>query len=370
MKIVIDKKELIDALVIGGSFSCRNKLLPILDCVKFKVKQDGIRIISSDNENAISKKCGIIESDFESEFCISYKNLLSYVKLVSDSVVELVINDNMTSVDIRHNKGSLSIPIQEAREFPATQQVDNVSEVRIDSNLLHNWLMDAKDFTGNDELRPQMNGIYLYHKDGELGCVSTDSHALYFNHTNDDQNIDFEFILNKNILTSVFSVCKSVESVLFKIGEKNVTIIGDGVTIIARNIEGRYPNFKAIIPTNNDFTFVVNKKELKESVLRCLVGADQASMLLKMDFNGNKLSIVAENFDYNAKSVEELEVVGKESILIGFKATFLTKVIETIATDDILVKLKSPSNVGVFHECRDGKQYSNKLALLMPMMLR
>ena len=104
MKVTVVKKDFLNALLIGGSFAGRAKALPILDCVKIKFKRDCINIISSDSENAISKRADFHTSDFEGDICVSYKSLIQYVKLLTGEFIEFVISDDLK----RHETTCLS----------------------------------------------------------------------------------------------------------------------------------------------------------------------------------------------------------------------------------------------------------------------
>lgn len=83
MKITLDKKEFVKALQVGGSFAGKSKIMPILDCVKIRVGLDKLTIVSTDSENAISKRLNGITSDEEGTFCVNMNDLMSYIKLIN-----------------------------------------------------------------------------------------------------------------------------------------------------------------------------------------------------------------------------------------------------------------------------------------------
>lgn len=368
MKVVINKKTFIEALTIGGNYAGASKTLPILDCVKIKVKNNGMNIISSDMENAISKKCDIVSTDFEGDFCVGYKSLMQYIKFVSGDNFELVLNENMSMLNITHNKGSLELPLHNADEFPMMKMGDIIAEVSIESSLIHNWLIDAQDFVSEDMLRPHMGCVYLYRANGELGCVGSDGHKLFYDHIQEDGE-NFEYLISKKAIKAICNAAKTNDSLLFKISSSNVTILGDGITVISRRLESRYPNHKSVIPVENKIEVVVNKSELIESVNRCSIGASQVNSLIKMDIDGMNMKLSAEDIDFSVKAKEEIMVSSNGNICIGFKATYLLDILETITTDDILIEMNDSSRAALFREFKDGKISSEKICLLMPMML-
>lgn len=366
--VVINKKTFIEALTIGGNYAGASKTLPILDCVKIKVKNNGMNIISSDNENAISKRCEIVSTDFEGDFCVGYKSLMQYVKLVSGDNVELALNDDMNMLNITHKKGSLELPLYNTEEFPMMKMGEIVAEVNIDSATIHNWLIDAQNFVTDDMLRPQMGCVYLYRRDGELGCVGTDGHKLFYDHIEDDGD-KFEYLISKKAVKAICNAAKTNDSLTFKISSSNVTVLGDGVTVISRHLKARYPNHKAVIPRENKIEVVANKKEMIESVNRCVIGASQATSLIKLELDGMNMKLSAEDIDFSVKAKEEIMVSANGNITIGFKATYLLEILNSIITDDVLIKMNDATRPALFHECNEGKISSEKICLLMPMVI-
>lgn len=366
--VVINKKKFTDSLNIGGSYAGVSKTMPILDCVKIKVKGNGINIISSDTENAISKRCDIVSADFEGDFCVGYKSLMQYVKLISGDNIELILNDDMSVLNITHKKGSLQLPLYNSEEFPMIKMGEILTEVVIDSVLIHNWLIDAQNFVGDDMLRPQMGCVYLYRRDGELGCVGTDGHKMFYDHIHNDGD-SFEYLISRKAVKSICNAAKSNDYLTFKISNSNVTVLGDGVTVISRHLEAKYPNHKSVIPRENNIEVFINKKEIIESVNRCMIGASQASSLVKIEIDGMIMNLSAEDIDFSMKAKEEIAVSSTGKITIGFKATYLLDVLNSLNTDDILIEMNDGTRPALFHECIEGKISSEKICLLMPMMI-
>lgn len=368
MKVEIEKKKFIEALNIGGTFAGNSKALPILDCVKIKVKNAGMNIISSDNENAISKKCEIVSSDFEGDFCVGYKPLMQYVKLVSGDLVEIVLSDDMKMVSIKHKKGSLDLPLMNADEFPLLSVGEVKTEVSIDSALVNNWILDAQRFVDDDMLHPQMEYVYLYRRDGELGCVGSDGHKMFYDHVTDDGE-SFEYLISRKSVKSICSAAKTSDTVTFRIGESNVAVVGDGITVISRCINSRYPNHKSVIPKDNSIEVVVNRKDLIESVERCSVGASNLNCLIKMIIDGMNMTLCGEDIDFSVSAKEELMVSSNGNISIGLKATYLLDILNIISTTDVAICMKDHTRAALFREYKDGHIFSEKICLLMPMML-
>ena len=364
MNITLNKTDFLKALQVGGIFAGSNKLLPILDCVKIKVSGDKLTIVSSDKENAISKRINGIIADGDGTFCVNARDLMSYIKLIPSDTFEFTINEN--TAEIKHEKGNFSLPVESVDDFPTINPDEESKEAVIDARLLNNWIVDGRTFVASDTLRPIMEGLYIYCSNGELGCCSSDGHALFTDHISVDGVQDFNFVLNKNSFRPVCDAIANVDEVKIKIGEKNVVFIADGVSVIARQIEGRYPSFNSIISNENNIIARIDKKQMIDSILRCAVSENKASNLVKLLFISNTLNIESEDTDYNKKSIEKIDCeINAEMNCIGFKSTLLIRILNAISTPNVVINMKDPTKAAILKE----EVNNNKIFLLMPCLV-
>lgn len=364
MKITLDKKEFVKALQVGGSFAGKSKVMPILDCVKIKVGLDKMTIVSTDSENAISKRLNGITSDEEGTFCVNMNDLVSYIKLISEDTFEIT-TDGKTA-EVKHAKGTFTLPIFSDEEFPAIKPDEDSIEMSINAALLNNWIVDGKNFVADDDFRPIMNGLYVYCIENELGCCASDGHALFTDNIKVENVPKFSFMLNKNAFKSVCDAIQSVEEVKVKVCTRNIIFVADGVSVIVRQIDGRFPSFKSILPKDNNIEVKVDRKEILNAITRSSVGASKSSMLTRMKVDGFNLEISSEDLDFNKEAREYLTVEANGNIVIGFKASLLIQILNSISTDNVIITMKDPTRAAIFKE--DDTE-SEKIYLLMPMLI-
>lgn len=362
-KITLNRKAFIKTLTIGGTFAGKSRLMPILDCVKIKVSNGHLKVVSSDSENAINNSMIVDSADNDATFCVNFKDLMSYVKLVYADTLDMIIDD--ANVEIRHEKGNMKLPIMPADNFPTLKQDEDSKTVVVSSALINNWIIDARNFTYDDPLRPVLCGIYFYAKEGEIGCCASDGKSMYVNNEKADID-DFSFILNKNTFAAVCEACADVDDITLKIGSNNVMFIGNGVSVLARLLEGRFPNFKSVIPTLNPVKVKVDRKELIGALNRCKQGVSSASSLVKMAADGLTMNITAEDIDFNKSAFESVLIDSEGSITIGFNVDSLLKILNIVSTDKCVLNMSDASKPCLVTEDKDD---SNVVFLQMPMMI-
>lgn len=362
-KIELNKKEFIKCLGIGGAFAGKSKLMPILDCVKIKVSNGHLKVVSSDTSNAINRSMEVISVDSNITFCVDYKDLMSYVKLISADTFTLSVDES--NVEIKHEHGKMKLPLSNAEDFPTLKTDDDSKTIIMSSALLNNWIIDARNFTANDGLRPQMKGIYFYAKEGEIGCCGTDGKSLFVDNERTDIE-DFSFTLNKDAFAAVCEICQDCENITLKIGSNNVMFIGNGNSVLARLQEGRFPNFKSVIPTLNPIKVKVDRKDFIGSINRCRLGANSANCLIKLEVDGLMMNITGEDFDFNKNAVENIAVEAEGNITIGFNADNLLKILNVVSTDRCVLNMSDANRPCLVTE--DDTE-SNKIFLQMPMLI-
>ena len=365
MEIKVRRKEFIQSLALGSSFAGKNKVLPALDYVKFNVKDCDIKLSSNDGEIAINTMYRSAVTEYDGEFFADPKLILSALKTLKDEEVSLCIVDEKT-MEIKHKKGKFSIPLGDVDEYPTPKMDENVVKAEVLSEMLFKWIKEARQFVASDELRPIMNGILLYYKDGEFGVCASDGHKLYTDYT----KCVFEFgdvdaVLSDKAISALLDTINGTQSTKIYFGDRNIAFKAGDTSIMCRKIEGRYPNFKGVIPSSHTIECECNKEEFQESLTRVLTMANAAS-LVKMQLNGLECKLVAEDFDFSRKSEDLFPISSlNDNITIGFKGIFMKNCLDTISSDCVLLEMTDSSRAIVMKD----KENMNKTLLLMPMFL-
>lgn len=365
MKITFEKKDLLKGLKIGGSLAGKNKVLPILDCVKVKIKGMTASFVSSDNENAISKKMPILESEGDCQFCVPLASFMSYVKLIAGDKVDIIYSDN--TIEVKHEKGSIEFPVQSADEFPVISPDKDGEEIIVDPAYVYNFITEGQKFTANDDLRPIMGGVYIYQEDSIIGCCASDGNSLFTDEGNSSYSYNYKFVIGKNAFKTI---CEAIydknDEIKMRVGSTNVMFITEDCSIVSRLQEGRYPNFRSVIPKNNDIEIKLNCKELINAVNRCSIAANRSTNLVKLYIDGFTLEISCEDIDFNTKSKETIIIDGTQKARIGFNYGKLMNILTSIITDNVVISIKNESSAAIF---RNDSENDKRIYLLMPMML-
>ena len=347
--------------------------LSILDSFLFSVDGETLTVTASDNNNMMKCFIPLTNASGQGAFCVSNKLILNAVKELAEQPLTFEVDDNSNGIKIVYQNGSYSIMGQSADEYPNMQQIsDGYTETQISASALANNIQRTLFATANDELRMVMNGIYFDLKEDCLNLVASDGHKMVRNMLFECKaSVPASFILPKKpagLLRSVLSTDDETP-VTIKFNNNNAEITFPDGLLSCRLIEGRYPNYASVIPTDNPNIVTVDRKALISALRRVLPFASESTQLIKLRLEMNSLQLNAEDIDFATSAYEDVICeYGGVPMSIGFKGSALTEILNNLSSDDVVIELADPSRAGVI---RPTEQPENEdvLMLIMPMLL-
>ena len=346
--------------------------LPILSCFLFQIKENLLTITASDGENVMKSSVELTESDGDGEFAVQCQTILDAVKELPEQPLTLNVNLDEHLIYLTYQNGSYHFPVQSAEEYPREQELSaDASSFVIDASLLASNISRSLFATAQDELRPVMNGIYFDLKTDGLSIVATDGHKLVRNNILSLQSdTPASFILPKKPATLLKNVLPQTEGeVTMQFDSKQAVVrFADGY-LSCRLIEGRYPNYNAVIPMSNPNLATIDRKSFVGAIRRVLPFSSVSSQLVRFHFDNGNLKLSAEDIDFSTNAVENVVCSYTGSpLVIGFKGSSMLEVVNNLDCDDIVIQMADPSRPGVIVPATQPDN-QEVLMLIMPMML-
>lgn len=363
MKLTLNKNEFAKALVDGGSFAGTNKVIPILDCVKIKVMDGTVGVTSSNATNAMYVSCSA-DSGEDGAFCVPYKELMSYIKLMDDDTFTMNVENGI--LHIGEGYSSFSMPVYGTDEFPVPNMDGGYSEVEVPSDVLTDFISTGSDFISTDSLRPVLGGIYFYSDGSSFGYCATDSAALAHSYV-PLQSPTFDFILDRCAFASVLAVARTTDYVKIRVGNEHALFIGNKAHTLSSFVKGRYPNFRSVIPSlDNSIKATVDCKKMERAVNRCAIAGDRNIMSLRLTITEQYMEMTCENLDMLRKATEKMAITATGEITIGVKKDYISLVLKHMGGKKAKIDLTGTEKPLVV---RDAEVDNNQLYLMMPLYL-
>ena len=373
MKFTVSSSALLNLLQATGKVISNKNTLPILDYFLFELNDSTLRITASDLETTLTGTLPIENIEEAGIIAIPAKRVLDTLREFPEQPLTIEANDSTWEVCIHWKSGKLVIPGTSGLSYPkpAELEPDETSTVEIEPDRFLTGIEKSIFATADDEMRPVMNGIYLDIAPQSVVFVATDAHKLVRNTTAVETGIEASFILPKkpaNLLKGILP--KEEETIKMAFDKKNVVFTLAKYTLICRLIEGTYPNYNAVIPTNNPNKVTIDRVEFMNSIKRVAVSSNPSTNLIKLDLTENLLKLTAQDIDYSVSAEESLACSYEgDAIVIGFKSTFLAEILASLETEQIVIELADSARAGVFKLVGDENEGEDILMLLMPMII-
>lgn len=372
MKFIVSSTSLFSHLqAISRVINSKNSLT-ILDCFLIEMQDGTLSMTASDNETTLSTSIEVSDYEGEGCFAVSSKTLLEALKEIPEQPLSFQINMDNLEITVEYLNGKYSMMGQNADEYPQAPSLgDNAVQVTMAADTLLAGVNRCIFATADDELRPVMNGVYFDITTESITLVASDGHKLVRNKTfmaRGDEKA--AFILPKkpaNLLKNLLP--KEEGDVQIGFDDKNAMFTMENYRMVCRLIEGRYPNYNSVIPSNNPHKATVDRGSFISALRRVSVFSSQASSLIKLSLSENQMKISAQDIDFSTSAEETLACqYDGTNMSIGFKSSFLIDILNNIAAQEVIIELADPSRAGVIVP-EQQEDNEDLLMLLMPMML-
>lgn len=363
MKFSICKSRILPALqgcvkVIDGK-----NLLPILDNLKIIVDNKVLTITASNLEITISQSIILEDCDMGQYVAlIDAKKVLSIVKELPNVDIQFTLSEKNIIISIP--SGNYTLSVLSADEFPILETVDYLNTFYVDVIPFRDSIAKTIFACANDELRPVLNGVSFKYKDESLEFASTDaqklsSHKLPITGTFND------FIISKKSATLIRDINNYANTqIICNVSDKHFHLNYGNILISCRLIDGNYPNYHTIIPTNHLVSTTVNKNVLMSAVKSVSVCSNKNTNLLKLEIGNEMIKISSEDIDYSVSAIEVIPCQSSGEITIGLRSTYMLEVLSNIDSNEIVLNFTEPNKACVITPVEEDGLY-----LLMPMIL-
>jgi len=370
MKFIVSSNYLLKQLQILGGVINNSNTLPILDNFLFDLNNDELTVSASDLETTMSAKLKV-ESESEGKIAVPAKLLLDTLKTFPEQPLTFVVEDNNT-IELSSNHGKYALAYADGEEFPNPVELEDQSSTVVEADILSSAISKTIFASGNDDLRPVMSGVFFQFTEDGLTFVATDAHKLVkYSREDIKANQAAEFIMPKKPLNLLKGILAGSESeVLIEYNESNAKFTFDETQLICRLIDGKYPNYEAVIPKENPNKLTIERNQFLSSVRRVSIFSNKTTHQVRLKIAGAELNISAEDVDYSNKAEERLTCSYQgDDMQIGFNSRFLVEMLNNLTADEVMLEMSLPNRAGILTPV-DGLDPGEKITMLvMPVML-
>ena len=366
MKVFCSQKDLDYAINIVNKAISPNNTLPVLNNILLKAEGKKLYFSATNLEIAIS--C-VINADVRSEGSITVPSKLvtGYSSLLSDEKVEVSVVDGL-NLAINTNNSSTKIKCINADEFPLIPKVEKGQEFSVKVKDLLEAISETVFAASSNTTRPVLSGVLMISVGGLVKMVATDSYRLAEKVLKLPKAVDTEIycIIPARTLMELAKIISKAESkeATVNISKNQISFSVDGIELISRLIEGKFPDYEKIIPGEHKTILDVSVEDLSLVLKRVSLFARENNNSVKIAAtNDGKLTISSDETRVGEEKADILVKIEGENNKISLNAQYLLDVLMYLPDDKVKLILNDKASPAVIKPAKD----EGYIYIIMPL---
>ena len=371
MQFVIKRDVLLKSLTYVQGIIEKKNTLPILSNVLLDVKRGKLSVIATDLDLVFYDELSEIQVEKEGATTISATILYDILRKISGNSEIKFDLKNENKLNLLTDNSDFNLNCLPIDNFPNFANDFEANEIPFNRSKLLALLNKTKISISNDDTRHYLNGIYLHLTESQnrtyLTGVATDSHRLSSSSIEIDKNQNFHSIILPK--KTVFQLCNLLidtnEKVFVQTSESKVQFKIGNTKLTSKVIDGKFPDYKKVVPVGNNKTLTVISSEFVQAIERVItVSLDRKE--------GLKLNLEKDNIKFSVNSTnsgEGNEVIKSnftgEEMTVSFNSKYLTDIASEVEDKNLKINLKDPISPVLIEDMSDKNSYY----VVMPMKI-
>jgi DNA polymerase-3 subunit beta len=367
MKFSLDRELLLKPLLLVSGAVERKSTLPILSNILFEVSDNSLTLTATDLELEMVAYAVISNEGDNGSITIPARKLLDICKsLPENSVITFEAKDE--TIKLSSGRSRYSLSTLAATDFPNIEEWKGDVEFQLlKSEFLR--LIESTHFSmANQDVRYYLNGMSIESEGSEIRSVATDGHRLAIcKIANESLSLPARQVIvpRKGILEIIRLLAPVDDNVQIFLGSNHIRIIDTEFSFTSKLVDGRFPDYRRVLPRNGDKVFETNKEALRQVLSRASILSNEKFKGVRLNFSASNLKITANNPEQE-QAEEEIEINFPYGDLeIGFNVSYVLDVLSAIKDENVKFTLADANSSVVI----EGSSNGEALYVVMPMRL-
>lgn len=376
MGITISKDSLFDVLQKSYPIIPQKSSLQVLSNFRISFNGTTIAIATTDLDQSLITY--ITPDSYDEhlfDITVNGKKFFEIVRELPLGNVSISVEENVIILQSDKNF-SCKIAAADANDFPGFPEISYECEFEINPIIFKTIVPNSSFAVAKDESRACLAGILWEVYNDKTGMIATDGHRLGSSFINDT------FSLSKNVSgiaspKSLNNLMRNIDvkkdsKIAVKLSEKYITFSGKSFTLCCKLLEGPYPDYSKVIPSNNPKTAIVDRIALLNATKRASILSNQKTHLVKFIFSDNLIEVVVVNKEIGGEAREKVALDYKgDNHIIGFNGQYFSEILEIIKSEKVKICMNTQISACLLFPVysKDEEKISNDIFLIMPLRI-
>lgn len=365
MQFIVARENLLKPLQqVCGVLGSRPNI-PILNNLLLHIEGDLLTLTGTDLEVELSTQAQLLSTG-QGKFTIPAKKFLDICRSLPDDA-EITVSFEEDRAIVRSGRSKFNLATLPAEEYPNLTDWQSEVDFSIQQTTLRR-LIEATQFSmANQDARYFLNGMKFETEGNLLRTVATDGHRLAVCTIALEQELQTHSVIlpRKGVLELSRLLEASDQPARLQIGTNNLRIQLDNIVFTSKLIDGRFPDYRRVLPRNADRILEANWENLKQAFVRAAILSNERFRSVRLQLNQNQMIITATNPEQEeAEEIVDVSYSGEE-MEVGFNVSYILDVLNALKCNRVRMRLTDSSSSCLIEDCEDNSaEY-----VIMPMRL-
>lgn len=354
MQVVVNRSALLEVLTVASNVVASRTTKDILKCVRLTADKDRLLVSATDLE--VGMRVAVQQADVQEkgEALVPADKL---VQIARESVEDtLAIEADADKCHIRGTDSHFEIYSQDPAEFPPVPDLEGEADFEIEASVLQSMIERTVFSVAKENTRYAISGLLWEKSDKQLALVGTDGRRLAWTSASVEKlNGDpKQQIVPAKMVSVLGRVLAHVEGpVAVQVTDNQLIVRGGGYVVSSSLLEGHFPQYRDVLPKDNDKKVELNTTEFLSGVKRAALLTNEQSKGVRLAFDKGKLTLSSRAPEQGEATIGLAIEYPGEPIEIGFNPTFLADALRVVGTPMVSIELKDPNRPGVLRAGED-----------------
>lgn len=344
----------------------RRQTLPVLANLLVSVEDGRLSMTGTDLEVEMIARSEVEDAE-NGETTIPARKLFEIVRALPDGS-KVTLTQSGDKVTVQAGRSRFSLATLPSRDFPAVEDLDLVERIRVSESALKELIERTAFAMAQQDVRYYLNGLLLDLRESSLRCVATDGHRLALCEAELPEGAQTRkqiIVPRKGVLELQRLLEGGDREVELEVGRNHLRMRRTDVTFTSKLIDGRFPDYEAVIPIGADKEVKVDREALRAALQRAAILSNEKYRGVKLEISPGQLRIIANNPE-SEEAQEELEAETKiDNLSIGFNVTYLLDALSALREEHVILNLRDGNSSALVREA----SHDRSRHVVMPLRL-
>ena len=351
MKFSANRDDLLATLQVVVGVVERRQTMPILSNVLLILSENRLQLTGTDLELELRSEL-LVHGEQEGRITVPARKLHDILRGLPEGS-EVSVNQDGERLLVRSGRSRFLLATLPADQFPSQDDVDGPIQLALPRQQLAELIGRTQFAMAQQDVRFYLNGLYLEFHDSTVRAVATDGHRLALCEIDVPGGSlpESQIIVPRKAVTELQRLLGSGSSDLsLRISDNNIQLFMGSLRLTSKLIEGRFPDYERVIPSQSDKWVTGDRDELRAALQRAAVLSNEKFRGVRLMLEDRSLKLQTHNPEHEEAEEElEVEYVG-EALNIGFNVNYLQDALAALETEQFSLGLSTPDHSGLMLE--------------------